>query len=115
VTDERTVRQRLEDARCFARKAQDLAGEIPLSMLKEIDYYEHAARSYLIIVGEALNRLPPDMKAAHPQIDWDMIRGMRNRLVHAYWRVDLEIVYRAAREHAPPLIAKLDELIESTE
>jgi uncharacterized protein with HEPN domain len=115
VTDERTVRQRLEDARQFARRAHDLASEVPLSMLKTIDYYEHAVRSYLIIVGEALNPLPDDMKAAHPQIDWHMIRGMRNRLVHAYWRVDLEIVYRAAREHAPLLSAQINELIETIE
>jgi uncharacterized protein with HEPN domain len=40
---------------------------------------------------------------------------MRNRLVHAYWRVDLEIVYRAAREHVPPLIAQLDDLIKTIE
>ena len=112
--EERSVLQRLRDARGFARKAHELIGGMPLSMLKSVEYYEHAARSYLIIVGEALNRLPPETKDANPQIPWDAIRGMRNRLVHAYWRVDLDIVKRAVAENLPELVSKLDRLIEDT-
>ena len=112
--EERSVLQRLRDARGFARKAHELIGGMPLSMLKSVEYHEHAARSYLIIVGEALNRLPPETKDANPQIPWDAIRGMRNRLVHAYWRVDLDIVKRAVAEDLPELVSKLDRLIEDT-
>jgi uncharacterized protein with HEPN domain len=39
---------------------------------------------------------------------------MRNRLVHAYWRVDLDIVKRAVAEDLPELVSKLDRLIEDT-
>ena len=78
--EERSVLQRLRDARGFARKSHELIGGMPLSMLKSVEYYEHAARSYLIIVGEALNRLPPETKDANPQIPWDAIRGMRTGL-----------------------------------
>jgi len=64
--EKRSVLQRLRDARGFARKAHELIGGMPLSMLKSVEYHEHAARSYLIIVGEALNRLPPETKEANP-------------------------------------------------
>src|SRR3954452_5098880 len=111
--EERSVLQRLRDARGFARKAHELIGGMPLSMLKRVEYYEHAARSYLIIVGEALNRLPPETKDANPQIPWDAIRGMRNRLVHAYWRVDLDIVKRAVAEDLPELVSKLGARLSS--
>ena len=115
MTDERSVRERLQDARHFAYKAHELLDTMSFSILKDVDYYQHAARSYLIIVGEALRSVPEPVARANPQIPWAMIKGMRNRLVHAYWRVDLDIVYRAAREHAPDLVAKLDALIEASE
>src|SRR5215208_8443425 len=105
---ERSVLQRLRDARGLVRKAHELIGGMPLSMLKSVEYYEHAARSYLIIVGEALNRLPPETKDANPHIPRDAIRGMRNRLVHAYWRVDLDIVKRAVSDDQPAPASNLN-------
>ena len=115
MKEERSIEERLADARNFAAKAHDLVGGMPLSMLRRIDYYQHALRSYLIIVGEALGCVPPEFTKSSPEIPWRMITGMRNRLVHAYWRVDLDIVHRAARDHAPDLIARLDKLIARTE
>ena len=76
--------------------------------------YEHAARLYDLIVGEALNRVPPEMQRLQSEIPWDAIRGLRNRLVHAYWRVDLEIVEHAVAEDLPELVSKIDRLIEDT-
>lgn len=40
------------------------------------------------VIGEAANRLPADFKAQHPHIDWDRIRGFRNRIVHDYFGID---------------------------
>jgi hypothetical protein len=45
----------------------------------------------------------PQFAAEHPDIAWDLIYGMRNRLVHNYFEVDLEVVWRTVKQDLPPL------------
>jgi uncharacterized protein with HEPN domain len=65
----------------------------------------------LEIVGEAAARMSEPTRTAHPEIPWTAIIGMRNRLVHGYFDVDLEIVWRTTTESLPPLIASLGSLL----
>ena len=58
----------------------------------------------LEIVGEAAGRLSADFRDRHPAIPWKQIIGMRNRLVHAYFEIDYEQVWKALSEDMPPLI-----------
>ncbi|MBS1760265.1 MAG: DUF86 domain-containing protein [Bacteroidetes bacterium] len=46
------------------------------------------------IIGEAVNRLPDEFKEKHPNIDWQRIRGFRNRIVHDYFGIDYDIVWQ---------------------
>ena len=46
----------------------------------------------LEIIGEAANRLPEDLKAQHREVEWSRIVGLRNRIVHDYFGIDLQIV-----------------------
>jgi uncharacterized protein with HEPN domain len=48
---------------------------------------------HVMIVGEAAWRLSPELKAAHPQVPWKQIEGMRHIMVHDYFRVDWDVVY----------------------
>ena len=65
----------------------------------------------LEVIGEAAARVSEPTRAAHPEIPWAAIVGMRNRLVHGYFDVDLEIVSRTTTESLPPLIAALESLL----
>jgi uncharacterized protein with HEPN domain len=65
----------------------------------------------LEIVGEAAGRLSPDFRARHSDIPWAPIIGMRNRLVHAYFDVDYEQVWKALTEDLPPLIERLEAIL----
>lgn len=47
----------------------------------------------LVIIGEAINRLSEEFKQIYPQIPFNEIRGMRNRLVHEYNEVDCDIIF----------------------
>ncbi|BBO20442.1 MAG: DUF86 domain-containing protein [Rhodocyclaceae bacterium] len=47
----------------------------------------------LEIVGEAVSKLTPELKARHADVPWGDISGMRNRLIHGYVTVNLEIVW----------------------
>jgi uncharacterized protein with HEPN domain len=59
------------------------------------------------IIGEAANRLPNDFKMSNSHIDWNRIRGLRNRIVHEYFGVDFEIVWEIRKNYIPELINTL--------
>ena len=65
----------------------------------------------LEIVGEAAARVTPPTRAAHPEIPWSAVVGMRNRPVHGYFDVDLAIVWRTATESLPVLIEALEKIL----
>ncbi|MEO7540008.1 MAG: HepT-like ribonuclease domain-containing protein [Pyrinomonadaceae bacterium] len=62
------------------------------------------------IIGEAANRLSDEFKSGHPEIDWDRIRGFRNRIVHDYFGIDLAIVWNIAQNFLPKLAIDLSQI-----
>lgn len=63
------------------------------------------------IIGEAADHLSREFQEAHPEIPWPVIIGMRNRLAHAYFDVDLDRVWDTVRDDLPPLIAQLEKIV----
>lgn len=61
----------------------------------------------LQVMGEAVKRISPETRAAHPDIPWKDIAGMRDRVVHDYFGISLDIVWDVVVDHIPPLLAKL--------
>ena len=63
------------------------------------------------IIGEAANRLPQDFKESHPEIDWHRIRGFRNRIVHHYFGIDLDIVWQIKENFLPDMLKQISNLM----
>ncbi len=63
------------------------------------------------IVGEAGARVSEEGRAAVPDVPWREIVAMRNRLIHAYFDVDLDIVWQTVKQDMPPLIATLKDAL----
>jgi uncharacterized protein with HEPN domain len=57
----------------------------------------------LEIIGEASNRLPADFKDGHSQIKWHKVVGLRHRIVHEYFGIDLQIVWQILQKDLPSL------------
>jgi uncharacterized protein with HEPN domain len=66
----------------------------------------------LEIVGEASKKVPSTVRQRYPQVPWKDMAGMRDRLVHGYFGVDNEIVWKTVREFAPEIGPKMKHLIE---
>jgi len=62
------------------------------------------------IIGEAANRLSEDIKDKHSEIDWFKIRGFRNRIVHDYAGVDLQIVWKIIQDYLPKAYAEIKKI-----
>jgi uncharacterized protein with HEPN domain len=64
------------------------------------------------IFGEAASQLSDETRSRAADIPWRAIVGMRNRVVHAYFDIDADIVWKTAVEEVPHLLPRLRELVE---
>jgi uncharacterized protein with HEPN domain len=64
------------------------------------------------IIGEAANRIDPDFRTQNPEIEWNRIRGFRNRIVHEYFGIDNKIVWSIIEDYLDELIHWIEKLIE---
>ena len=65
------------------------------------------------IIGEAASMISGETQGRYPDIPWPQITAMRNRLVHAYFDIDLNILWDTVTHNLPPLIATLQRAISS--
>lgn len=66
----------------------------------------------LEIIGEAANQIPDDLKQKFPSIKWRQIDGVRNRIVHEYFGVDLQIVWKVIKRDLKKFEDKLRQIRE---
>jgi uncharacterized protein with HEPN domain len=67
------------------------------------------------IIGEASKNIPGALKAKHKELPWKRMIGMRDKLVHAYFGVDVEILWKAIKEDIPPLRKSIQKMLKDQE
>ena len=102
------LRHRLDWARTTERIA---AGESRQS-LDEDQMMQLAMARTLQIIGEAANNVTLETRRGYEMVPWTDIIGMRHRMVHVYYAVDLDVIWKTVTEHVPSLIHHLENLLE---
>jgi uncharacterized protein with HEPN domain len=64
------------------------------------------------LLGEASRTVSSELRRQYPEIPWDLISGTRNRLVHGYIDVDLDVVWTIVTKDLPPLITRLSRILK---
>ncbi|MCH7559206.1 MAG: DUF86 domain-containing protein [Planctomycetes bacterium] len=65
----------------------------------------------LEIIGEAASRLPDEFKEKYSEIEWYKVVGLRHRIVHEYFGIDLEIIWQILQKDLPELKSKLMQIM----
>ena len=65
----------------------------------------------LEVIGEAASRMPSEYRRSHSEIPWRRIIGLRNRVIHAYFEVDLELVWEIVSNELPTLREQIRALL----
>jgi len=69
----------------------------------------------LEIIGEATRGLSDDFRTTNPEIPWRKMVGMRDRLIHGYFDVDVEVVWKTVTSDLPGLVSRLERLFSTEE
>ena len=65
----------------------------------------------LEIIGEAVKKIPTEIRIKHPGIEWNKIAGVRDILIHAYFSVDIEILWDIVINKLPALKTKVSDIM----
>lgn len=95
----------------YAREARELARGRTRADLDRERLLELSVLRILEVIGEAATRLPDEVRERHPEVPWGSVVGLRNRLIHAYDEVDLDIVWDILTLDLPDLIEKLEHML----
>lgn len=96
------AREAMSFAQNKSRKSLDTDRKLVLALIKSIE-----------IIGEAAANVTKESQNKYSHIPWQNIIGMRNRLIHAYFDINLDILWKTITEDLPPLIAGLEKIIPS--
>jgi len=100
----RSVLLLLEDILDSSIKIKKYTAELSIQDFIEDEKTIDAVVRNFEIIGEASNRIDDDFKTQHPQIEWLRITGLRNRLIHEYFGIDLEIIWSITNDYLDDLI-----------
>lgn len=101
----------LLDMLIAARKALGHISGLSWEDFAESDLHQDAVLWQLGIIGEAARLVSSTTREAHPEIPWSEIVGMRNRLIHEYFDIDLQRVWETVRQDLDVLIRLLEPLV----
>ena len=65
----------------------------------------------IITIGEAANHVTPDVQRAHAEAPWSDIIGMRHRLVHRYFKTELDVLWDTVIDYLPALVADVERIL----
>lgn len=83
----------------------------PLDDLIHDEYYAHAVKSAIEVIGEAAKNLSPAIKEQYPAIEWRRMAQMRDRIIHHYFDINWKLVWDVIKIEIPTLEPKISAII----
>ena len=107
----RECRLRIEDILAAIERVQRYTASLDLASFLADDKTVDAVSFCFGVIGEAARHVPDDVVAANPDLPWPEMRAMRNVVVHEYFGVTPETLWKTAREDLPDLVNRLRRLL----
>ena len=102
---------RIRDILDAIAEIQQFTRSMDYETFKEDDKSIRAVEMNFIIIGEAANQIPEEIEEKYTTIPWSLMRAMRNRIVHGYFKVDEKLMWDTVQNDLPPLIPELEKLL----
>lgn len=100
----------LTDMLAAIRKVERYTSGMNQEQFREDEKTIDAVVRNLEVLGEAARQMPEEFATSHAEIPWRQVAGLRNRIVHDYFGLDLEIIWQVVRHDLSQLGARLESL-----
>lgn len=107
----RNWKDRVRDILDAIAEIQKFTQGMDFESFKDDDKSVRAVEMNFIIIGEAANQIPEEIEERYTTIPWSLMRAMRNRIVHVYFRIDEKLMWDTIQNDLPPLIPELEKLL----
>ena len=111
----RDCRVYLRDILRAFRDAQGFVGRISYEKFITDKKTISAVVRELEVAGEATKQLPVSVRRRYPEIPWSDMAGMRDKLIHFYFGVDMEIVWETVKVRIPELVPLIEDVLNDME
>lgn len=108
----RSWQNRVEDILTCAQNIRDYTDGMSFESFLDDPKTIRAIAYEFTTIGEAARVIPAEIQERFPEVPWGKMQGIRNVLVHEYFRLDEEILWKAAQEDIPPLIKVLEQILQ---
>ena len=105
-------RWRLENVLAALEKTRRYTEGLDYAAFLRRELVRDAVLHNLMLAGENVNYLPPDLKLLHPELPWEGLHQVRHLIAHEYFGLDLELVWHTVRAELPPLLPLLARVLE---
>lgn len=102
----------IKDILDCVEKIEDFVGDMDFDEFVKDDKTTSAVVRKLEIIGEATKNIPEEMRVKYQEIPWSDMARMRDKIIHFYFGVDYEIVWKAIKERLPTLKRQIKKLLE---
>jgi uncharacterized protein with HEPN domain len=102
----------LQDIVDYAEKAMRFVRGVSFDDFGDNEEKVFAVVKALEVIGEAARHLPKSLRDKYPAVPWKQVTGMRDKMTHEYFSVDLEVVWRTVHEDLPPLRDTAKKMLE---
>ena len=103
----------LDDISQAIRKINTYVSKLNQKQFAEDERTVDAVIRNLEIIGEAVKKLPAEIREKHSEVDWKKIAGLRDILAHEYYGIDVEIIWDIITSKLPPLAKQVEEILKS--
>ena len=100
---------------CYWHKVLEFTCDITWDQFRVDDLVQNAVMRQIQIIGEAARKVSIEYQEYHPEIPWQKIIGMRNKLVHEYFRIIPERVWDVVQKNIPELKRLVEPLVAPDE
>ncbi len=110
---QRGIKLYLEDIQDSIRKIERYTRGSDFEKFSRDEQMIDAVVRNLSIIGEAVRNIPKEMKAKNPEVAWNEIKGMRNKVIHEYFGIDEEILWKTIQDDLPIFKKQIIKLLKS--